>query len=365
MVFFKFVSTLITSARYCEAITSSITRGSPYLNPTLTDQLKELSSRLLGNPNLDKAGSWIGGRIAKPSLDSIGDWLGGRLSKFVAGEGESTPPPTEEEVSTSSSKHYAGTFSHYSAISSANTSTSPSPVPSLDNFNVLPELQPRRSGSAMALRPLSNPQVQIDRASSAMDHLRPSARSSSPVHRVASASATTTSFAQAPSFAQVLGGNEPPYSGTRAAQTDSNAEADSSQLRHAFSGTETEGTPVSQAASPWWASSNYDESNNKTPTATFFKIDAPTSPSGFTSLMDDYTPSPSSSHPPSDSPPTRLSTETDDDDLGLGNSSSKKKGGKDDGEPVEGHTSTPQKEESVPPKKPGANVHSHCQQEYL
>ncbi|KAI6099871.1 Sec23-binding domain of Sec16-domain-containing protein [Pisolithus croceorrhizus] len=74
------------ASRYCEAITASMSRPSPYFNP--------------GAPDVDKSGSWISGKVNKPSLDSIGSWLEGRLTKFIAGEGDEPFPSATSAPST-------------------------------------------------------------------------------------------------------------------------------------------------------------------------------------------------------------------------------------------------------------------------
>ncbi|TDL27490.1 hypothetical protein BD410DRAFT_818910 [Rickenella mellea] len=315
----------VVAKRYCDAIVAtSGSRPSPYFTPTLFAHLKELSDRLIGNHDLDKGGSWIGGRIAKPSLDNFSDWLGGRLSKFVAGEGESSPASGDEGVQAINGKEYASTFSHYSTISSSNTSKSPSPAPSITGANSSLSSQPRRSGSAMALRPLSNSQAPIDRASSAMDHLRPGNRQTIPGPRLASAGAFTTTFSQAPSYSQLsdLYGSQflGASSGGPSAQ---NSPED--MLTAPLNATERTEQGKVQEPTSWWSS--YNDDTNTTPTATtFFKVDSPSSNSGFVSLMDDHSAASALDErraaPSSDSVNGPIENE---DDLGLGNSTTPRK----------------------------------------
>ncbi|KAF7363490.1 Protein transport protein sec16 [Mycena sanguinolenta] len=173
------------ASRYCEAITTSFgNRGSPYFTGCLLDQLKSLSDRIVGLDHSDKSGFWK----STPSLDTIGRFLEGRFTKLVTGDADPATPT--EDHSKLSDAAAAGPFSQYSTISSTTTSTSPSPQPSLYNLNS----QPLRSGSAMGQQSLK-PQPPIDRASSAMDHVR--RRPSPPPPRIASANASTTTFAQA------------------------------------------------------------------------------------------------------------------------------------------------------------------------
>ncbi|THH16347.1 hypothetical protein EW146_g4280 [Bondarzewia mesenterica] len=315
--------------RYCEAIASSLRQGSASINPAFVEQLKGLSDRLVAAPQLDKSGSWMGNKMSRPSLDSIGNWLEGRLTKFIAGDGDGSPP-TNNDGTNHEPKGFSGPFSHYSTISSATSSTSPSPQPSMMNFNVLPGSQsyraPPRSGSAQAMRPLQNPQIQIDRASSAMDY-RP--KKSSPVPRIASASAATTSFAQA-----TYGYTAGPYGYSNGMTllpgiSDVPSEINSSDANSGDAEDSNEEQTVT-SGSPWWGSSFTEESSATTPTAaTFYHVDgsaAHPSTSGFISLMDGPTNMPAVSPPPSATLRSApAAPNEDDEDLGFGNFSIKRK----------------------------------------
>lgn len=295
--------------RYCEAITATLTRSSPYFTTVLLEQLKGLSDRITGVSHADKSSSWIGAKLSKPSLDTIGGWLEGRFTKLVTGDTDSTTPP-EEEVVKADERGFSGPFAHYSTISSATPSASPSPQPSVVNLNVLP---PHRTGSALG-PPSTHPAYGgIDRASSAMDYTR---RKPSPGPRIASASAITTTFSQSHSFGQALSDYSPmngyatdqdvPVRGTSA---DTNDDSDMDQ------------------EATWWGSSSYREgSSAQTPTATsFLRVDetaVPSSSDGFISLMDDTSYTVSS---PARSTPQPSSVEDDDEDLGFGNSNKREK----------------------------------------
>ncbi|THH10201.1 hypothetical protein EW145_g1508 [Phellinidium pouzarii] len=303
--------------RYCEAINTAAFRPSPYLSQLFSDQLKELSNRIAGNPEFDKTNSWIGGKIAKPSLDSIGDWLGGTLSKFVEGKVDN-PPAVAGEHPSQKSPAYAGAFSHYSAISSTNTSRGPSPAPSFVNTGTISNGLPGRSDSPMAARSPTNSYALTNRASSAMGCSRPGSRKNTPPPRVASANASTTSFVQSQSFSQAIA--DCGYGGINSTNHATNGFGESpvdGEQQHSDTG--------------WWSSAYGGDSNGPTPTATtFFSVDgqaiASDSGSGFISLMDEHnmTPSPSIVTPFV----VNKTTDSDDyleDDLGLGNASSKKK----------------------------------------
>jgi hypothetical protein len=289
--------------RYCEAIVACLNRSHASPHPELSEQLRELTDRLIGAPHLDKTGSWIRGKMTRPSLDSLGNWLGGRLTEFVAGGDDS--PTSNGDTTPHESRTFGGPFSHYSTITSSTTSKAPSPQPTTVNQYALSDTQsklPRRTGSAQAVR--LNPQVQIDRASSAMEY-RPIHRNSSPTPRIASASATTTHFAQASSN----------YSGYPLTNSTNGL----------YQQLENEASDGDSRGGAWWDSSNTEDSSS-TPVVTMFPSDHSSPPSSFMSLMD-TAPVPAI---PASSVPTRSSSlatydDEGDDDLGLGNSSSKRR----------------------------------------
>ncbi|KDQ60805.1 hypothetical protein JAAARDRAFT_190947 [Jaapia argillacea MUCL 33604] len=312
--------------RYCEAIRTSSTRQTPYFNATFLHTLRDLSERLIGDPNLDKSGSWIGGKMTKPSLDSIGNWLEGRFTKFIAGDGDH-PAPESTEISNQFNAEQKGHFGYYSAISSEAPSTSPSPQPSLHNPNFPPPSPPpKRSGSAMALRPTTNHHLPIDRASSAMDYTRPFGRKSSPVARTASADGF---YAQSPYGGQLPNG----YGGTPNQNGGSH-----------YNGSASSDQPAPSAdAGPWWSSAYTAESNEATPTASNFvhpEDNAGIGSSGFISLMDDPV-MPSSSYSPTTPSGSQSIQEEDEEDLGFGNSKRSAKPTQDN----------PKAEPSAPEKK--------------
>ena len=135
---------------------------------------------------MDKSGtSWISRNVSKPSLDGFGTWFEGRLTKFVAGEGSESPNPEVSSTPTKDSLTPApiGPFSHFDAISPAPTSASflnraassanlSGGFPSSSGSDHPPF--PKRSGSAMALRPGPFGMQPLDRSSSALDFTRSS-----------------------------------------------------------------------------------------------------------------------------------------------------------------------------------------------
>ncbi|CAE6505820.1 unnamed protein product [Rhizoctonia solani] len=305
------------ASRYCEAVVTStrtFNRPSPFFTPTFLEQCKELSDHLSGVPQLDSSGSWIGKKVAKPSLDSIGNWLSGGLTKLIAGDGEEFSAAETE----TGPKAENGAFSHYSSISSANTSQTPSPNASIVALPSQPSVPPpRRAGSAMARPGSAAAQrngipAHPDRSSSAMDYLRPPANKGSPAAptHAFSANAATTTFYQADV-------------GYRANQ-------DANKV-------EEEETGATASYTPWWGG---DESSGPTPTATtFYQVnDAPPptegeSEGGFISLMDTFSPMPSPAPASSfASTPQRVEEEDELEDLGFGNSKKKPEKPVSDGE---------------------------------
>ncbi|KAF8590610.1 hypothetical protein K439DRAFT_1611986 [Ramaria rubella] len=301
--------------RYCEAIGSTIrasNRGSQFYTPTFIGELKNLSDRLTAAPQMDKTASWISRKMTKPSLDTIGSWLEGRFSKLIVGEGEDNPEPPLNEPPQPPKPGY-GPFSHYSTISSTSASATPS-----------------RSSTPNATIPTTNmgfgtAHTQIDRASSAMDHLRPEAQRTSPVPRVASASATTTTFAQ--------GYNT------------------MSRYRQDMRDAESEGASESGGQDvTWWGSSSHDGSGPTPTAATFHKIDEADTGSNFVSLMNEYSPGPTPIATSSHSRTQKDDVE-DEEDLGFGNSSSKSKSAPKD-EPKEKAKEQPKPAAEKPELKP-------------
>ncbi|KIJ69376.1 hypothetical protein HYDPIDRAFT_145368 [Hydnomerulius pinastri MD-312] len=322
------------ATRYCEAITTAMSRPSPYFTPAMVEALKNLADRLIGAPHLDKSASWIGGKMSKPSLDSIGGWLENRLTKFIAGEGdEPSPAPIESANALPSAS--AGPFATYSSISSATTSASPSPPPTMVNSYSMSATQPpRRSGSAMAF-PSTQTHIPIDRASSAMEY-RP-ARNASPAPPK-TAPLHSMGYPYSPYVPQTNGhamgnGYAPAYGSeplSRKTSLEITAEEGPEVQSPAQDGQpqEVEQHQQTGGSGGWWDSLGSADSAPTPTAATFHPIDdVRGSTGGFISLMDD--PALSVTPSPSAPPHARLDSgyEDDEDDLGLGNSSRRKQEG--------------------------------------
>jgi hypothetical protein len=261
--------------------------------------------------------------MTRPSIDKIGSWLEGHLTKFIAGEGENSPRPEENKFNMQPSQ---GPFSHYSAISSAIPSADPSPYASSTNLTSTtgpPQPPPVRTGSAMALRTsTASPHLHINRSSSAMDHVRPLDRRS-PVHRIASASASSTGFGQHKSVYGQLNGYGPGQGTTSGLTTVENSPASDAD-DFSLNG---ESEQRSGTSSPWWDTAHHEGLNSRTPTATTFMRPEGENDSGDTSGFVSLMPSaPTFGAQPTSSTNTPSSVreeEEEDDDLGLGNSRSK------------------------------------------
>ncbi|KAF9264646.1 hypothetical protein L218DRAFT_862380 [Marasmius fiardii PR-910] len=310
-IFLAEIGEIALASRYCEAITASMHRSSPYFTPVLSEQLRGLTDRIAGTAHSEKSNSWVGNKLGKPSLDSIGGWLEGRFTKLVTGDSEEDSE-TRNDGNKGDEQGYAfsGPFSsQYSAMSSTNPSNDPSPQSSVVNLNSYapPSGVPGRTGSSMSNRSLLNhhsapiPPPQ-ERAASAMDY--GPRRKASPGPRIASASAYTTTFAQSRTMGQARSIYSPP--GTAKQEE------------------EDEGQEVS-----WWGSSGYGGDDGKTPrTATFVQLGAAdqpvsTSEDGLISLMDNnsYVPQPSAKTSERSQP----TLDEDEEDLGFGNSKPKSK----------------------------------------
>ena len=298
--------------------------------------MRELSTRLIAAPSLDKSGSWIAGSISKPSLDKVGGWLGGQLTKFIAGEGDSSPAEEQKPGLAQ------GPFSHYSSISTTDLQSShTSPRVATPNYYPSVAPPPPRTGSAMALRTMTDsPHMPVNRSSSAMDHIRPHERQS-PVQRLASAGVWTTNFSAPPTSVYGTNGVNG-YS--RHQKTDSGLT--SGENSPITANGENDGPP----RSPWWDS--VKTSDAQTPTAATFQQQEGENTGNFVSLMDDIPmPSIPSSH--RSTPQIVREEEEDEEDLGFGNNANKKKrtpSGDGDANEASGPATTEKKELRPPPK---------------
>ncbi|KJA27196.1 hypothetical protein HYPSUDRAFT_75121 [Hypholoma sublateritium FD-334 SS-4] len=308
--------------RYCEAITTCLSQTSPYTNLALVDQLQGLQQRLSGIYPGDKSGSWIGGKIGKPSLDSIGGWLEGRFTKLVTGESEDGASTGNQAKAID--QPFAGPFAHYSNISSTTPSARSSPQPQAPSATFSMPPPPQRTSSAMATATSYSQQIQVERSSSAMDHVRQRptvhtyTQSSNPLS--SSQSSPTTNLNTQPHISD-------PYAPKGQDSASPNDELE---------------TPVQTS---WWGA-HAENGSNTTPTAaTFMRVEESSiqaSDDGFISLMDSHTfsvgPSKQTSKAAS---PARTLDDQDDDDLGLGNSRPKPKPEQEENGAVKAQSASP------------------------
>ncbi|KAH7889677.1 Sec23-binding domain of Sec16-domain-containing protein [Phlebopus sp. FC_14] len=291
------------ATRYCEAIAALMNRPSPYFNSALIEQLKNLTGRLIGAPHSDKPASWIGGKVNKPSLDSIGSWLEGRLTKFIAGEGDD---PSLADVSRAQQSAFTGPFASYSSITSATTSASSSPAPTMINSYSMSATQlPRRSGSAMALSSAQT-HIPVDRASSAMECYRPT-------HSVSPAPPKTAPLHPTGMYNSCLRTN-----GSTVNNGFSSAYASEPSSRK----TSLEIT-AEEETGDWWNSLSSTDSAPTPTFAAFHPVGTGASQDGFISLMDDPPMSVASS-PSGGALHSVEGVEDDEDDLGLSNNAHRK-----------------------------------------
>ena len=298
---------------------------------------------------MDKSGSWIGSKMAKPSLDKIGGWLEGRFTSFIAGEGDS-PNPAE---GSSKVPTFSGPFTQYGEISSVNNSNIPSPQMSSTNLAQMqaqaqPAAPPFRTGSAMALRASTTSPAQIARASSAIDYLR---RKPSPVHRASSASVSPAMGLSART--------QPTYGYPNGFASPSNPDMSTPTVQE-----EAPVTSNGPTVASWWGGG---ESESATPTATTFaQPDEPlqqSSSDGFISLVD----TPGFSGPSSTTTAQFTAAAhaqsigqdelDEEDDLGLGNSSNRKKEASESSTEQEIKAATPA---AVPEKHQEPEKHGQC-----
>lgn len=342
--------------QYCEAISASLSKPSPYFNATFANELRLLIERINGVAHSDKSGSWIGNKISKPSLGTIGNWF---VDKLVTGDTDGEHKE-EEDSKKAAQRTFDGPFSQFSNISSNAPSARSSPQP---QFNAYAQ-PPQRTSSAMSMSSTFLPPPQpIDRASSAMDYMRdnrqqgggPPAPSFSayggyhPNHSTPALGANTTS-----QYAPAQQQRQAAFNGhARQGSTGTDGGASTTQ------GEQELETPVQTQGSSWW---DYSSQNAATPTASSFaNADEPTAADAggggsFVSLMDapqfGYAPK-SASAPPVQTQQRYNDFGDDDDDLGLGNS---RKNSRLASPAEEDHKPEPQKQAASPPaeSKPAA-----------
>lgn len=156
--------------KYCDSILGSlkVSRLNAKTAPTLINLVDSLTAVLAGKelPNTSlKQGS-------KPNLDKLGSWFEGRLTKFIAGDDDGAKNAPPDKLAAPTSGEVVGPFTHYSTISSEATQTAPTRPPSaFEGEGRSTSPFQHRTGSAMGYRPVpENESGTTHRPKSALAH---------------------------------------------------------------------------------------------------------------------------------------------------------------------------------------------------
>lgn len=150
---------VVVVRRYTEAIVSTLklaTKPSPFYTPALVASVKALADRLSAAPGQDKAGSWIARMVPRgPTKETLWSTLEGGFTKFVAGEGEPNAKAlaAKAEVAKNANGGMIGPFSHYSSISPGSTSGTLSRTASQSDLTGPTLHPPSRPASAASTAP--------------------------------------------------------------------------------------------------------------------------------------------------------------------------------------------------------------------
>ncbi|CAH7666401.1 Sec23-binding domain of Sec16-domain-containing protein [Phakopsora pachyrhizi] len=316
--------------RYCEALAGTIKLASkpcPYYHTNLLEQLKVVSDRLLAAPVSEKGSSWISRKMPRPMLDNVWQTLEGRVHKFVAGEDDPVDPSGSNQNPLSQGKAL-GPFSHYSSISPANTSGTLSRVQSSSDL-----AYPNNQSISSTARPFQN-STPFQRPSSGADYSSPYEKD--PRQRSTSAMMTYDSSCSSPV-------NWDPFGESKNdSQSQSLLNGGSQTTPQSFvatsSTTETfhqEGNS-SSGQGGWWEAASQHGTPAISSQPALTSVDDPTiteDSSGFIDPMASFgmpafdpTGSKSETHAHvSHHAPNSLGYDEEEDDLGFGNSSSRKR----------------------------------------
>ncbi len=157
--------------RYLEAIAATMktSKPSPHFHRPLLAQLRELTERLSGSPNLAASTSWMAKKMQRPTLDGVWGALEGSFAKFITGEDEDKPKRSSESARTKAS---IGPFSHYSAITPDAHSGGVSRAQSQVDFGSYRQSPPAsRAGSALDFHKIPSDVPTARPASSMSGHL--------------------------------------------------------------------------------------------------------------------------------------------------------------------------------------------------
>ncbi|KAJ9112057.1 hypothetical protein QFC22_006351 [Naganishia vaughanmartiniae] len=314
--------------RYCEAVIASLRlRKVPdQASQLLKLQLQNLLSQINGE---DFSVSSAKG-LPKPKLENLGSWFEGTLTKFIAGEesesGNQKAPGHMKKASSGSAG--IGPFSHFSAITPEATPSLPSRTMSTYDIPATAYAPPiPRSGSAMSYRPqpASQPPTQ-QRPTSAMAYGRQETR--------LSALSQVTAQVNEPAGYEPSGYSPSGYAPVNHGHTAEPA-ADLGPQQEEEKPSSESYEPVQEEVHaveiPSWGQSYTFEDGNTQPNA---DDDASEDAGSFINPMANFITPAVSTHPsaaPTPPIPYRPRTndvnleDEEDDDLGLGNASNKKK----------------------------------------
>lgn len=340
--------------RYCDAMTATLklaTKSSPYYHPPLLVQLKALSDRLVAGPAQDKGASWISRKMQRPTLDSVWSTVEGRFSKFVAGDNEPPVTPTNPRHETAS-RPTLGPFSHYSSISPAGSTGTLSRAQSSSDLLAAARAQAPHPAPAPTPPPVPAPAPPPTPSSKA-----PPPTSWKKGHHQRSSSLGTHGYQYDPHSVPSWGTG---YSGgTLSTPMEASPDPGASEFEPEDAQAQTE------YGGAWWGSSEGAGSGAPPPTFQSFETDGAQDTDGLIDPMGGYKPQQAGSrhdYGPYRQQPTTLDEVDEEDDLGLGNSKSKRTAAPDaeptpdeakDGEPeAKGTTQTAR--EPAPAKKADA-----------
>lgn len=307
---------LLNMYSYCNAVLAQL-KGVKVMDNAIATLAKEadmLSNRIAGNEVTSESGK-KGGK----NLENIGSWFEGRLTKFIAGDEETSSKSANASSTTKNAQ--VGPFTHYSAISSPNAT--PNVTRAASSYDLpgqhqeTPGPHTYRSGSAASsYRPHHPSQLSsIQRPSSAGAHSAKDRLRMPELTRIPSVSNETAGPEPSPPLATPA---------TNAADSEPAAGGASDAYE-----------PPSMAPSmPSWGQS-YGTETEEQPEVPFVQAPSEPLPSGegiinpMQAFMTSVAPSPSYEPQPSssqhDTSGRAFEDEDDEDDLGLGNASTRKK----------------------------------------
>ncbi|KNZ58264.1 hypothetical protein VP01_1963g2 [Puccinia sorghi] len=317
--------------KYCEALEATFklaTKPCPFYHPFLFEQIKTLSGRLSAAPLAEKGSSWITRKMPRLTLDNVWQTLEGRVHKFVAGDDDdgSNPVASKSIGPSSQNSKVLGPFSHYSSISPESVSGTVSRVQSSNDLGQI-STQTTTSGLAGPFHHNATLQRPSSGAGYSPSYYSKDPRRASPSNQYEGSTLSPVDYA---SFRGQTSSVPPLHSYEHAAPAGSPSSVPSP-------GETVTADNITTTSGGWWESSNsYGTPANNTSQPVFESIaDTPIADdgSGFIDPMASFggpsfvspgAPMRESPHPIAPSPSSRTQYDEDEEDLGFGNSSSRK-----------------------------------------